>query len=207
VVQNQDDQINAAFEILLEELEGAVNVRQKEDLVAAHDARDFASARKLIDEAEALTSLRQEVDRLRREWNKIKRSSHGPSRRREPPQPTGPVRLDRGVRTPEDAYYGPILRALIEAGGRATVKETLDRVMQLMKAELKDVDFQPLPSDPDEQRWRNTAKWARNTMVQDGRLMAGSKYGTWEITDEGRQWLMQRTQSPTQQALESPRLS
>lgn len=202
VVQNQDDQIDAAFEILLEELEDAVNVRQKEDLLAAHDARDFAAARKLIDEAEALTSLRQEVDRLRRDWSKIKKSSHSPSRRRERPQPTSPARLDRGVRTPEDAYYAPILRALIEAGGRATVRETLDRVMQLMKTELKEVDFQPLPSDPDEQRWRNTAKWARNTMVQDGRLIAGSKYGTWEIADEGRKWLMKATKSPTQQTLE-----
>lgn len=191
MAQHQEDQIDAAFEILLEELEGAVNVHQREDLMAAHDARDFETARKLIDEAEALINLRQEVDRLRRNWKCLKRSSHNLGRRQEQAHSTSAPRLDRGVRTPEDAYYVPILQALVEVGGAGTVREILDRVLQIMEADLREVDFQPLPSDPDEQRWRNTAKWARNTLVRDGRLKSGSRYGTWEIADEGRQWLQQ----------------
>lgn len=198
MAQHQEDQIDAAFEILLEELEGAVNVHQKEDLMAAHDARDFSAARKLIDEAEALTDLRQEVDRLRRDWMSLKKSSYNLARRQESVRPPSPTRLDRGVRTPEDSYYVPILQALVEAGGTATVRETLDRVLKIMEANLREVDFQPLPSDPDEQRWRNTAKWARNTMVRDGRLKTGSRYGTWEIADEGRQWLQQAIQPAPQ---------
>ena len=39
-------------------------------------------------------------------------------------------------------------------------------------------------------RWRNTAQWARNTMVNDdGRMKKGSRQGYWEISDKGRAWL------------------
>ena len=67
MTQQQENQIDAAFEILLEEIEGEINVHQKEDLMVAHDARDFVTARKLIDLTEALINLRQAIDGLRRD--------------------------------------------------------------------------------------------------------------------------------------------
>src|SRR5262249_41976563 len=98
-------------------------------------------------------------------------------------------RLRRGLRTPEAAFYQPILQVLVELGGRAPIRQVLDRVGQVMQEVLQDVDYQPLASDPELPRWRNTAQWARNTMVQEGMLKNDSRRGIWEISEAGRQSL------------------
>lgn len=98
-------------------------------------------------------------------------------------------RLHKGVQTSKSAYYVPILKVLEEMGGSGSVAEVLERVHQLMKPVLKDVDYQPLTSNPDIPRWRNTAQWARKNMVIEGLLKNDSPYGVWEITDAGRRWL------------------
>ncbi len=38
-------------------------------------------------------------------------------------------------------------------------------------------------------RWRNTAQFARNTMVRKGLLKSNSARGIWEITEAGRRFL------------------
>lgn len=58
-----------------------------------------------------------------------------------------------------------------------------------MKEILRDVDFEPLASDPHNPRWRNAAQWARNSMVNEGLLKSGSPRGVWEITEKGREYL------------------
>ena len=57
-------------------------------------------------------------------------------------------------------------------GGAGKVAEVLARVGEAMKGTLRDVDYQPLGSSPDMPRWRNTAQWARNSMVKEGLLKA-----------------------------------
>jgi len=57
---------------------------------------------------------------------------------------------------------------------------------RLIKPVLRDVGYLPLASDPDIPRWRNTAQWARHSMVKEGLLKADSPRGIWEITDAGR---------------------
>jgi restriction system protein len=37
-----------------------------------------------------------------------------------------------------------------------------------MRGILNNYDYQPLPSDPNTIRWRNTAQWCRNTMGPRG---------------------------------------
>jgi len=58
-----------------------------------------------------------------------------------------------------------------------------------MKPVLKDVDFAPLASNPENPRWRNAAQWARNSMVNEGFLKNDSPHGVWEISDKGRAML------------------
>ena len=58
-----------------------------------------------------------------------------------------------------------------------------------MQDTLKEVDFQPLASDPDLLRWRNTAQWAKSAMVKESLLKADSRRGIWEISDAGRRQL------------------
>jgi hypothetical protein len=94
--------------------------------------------------------------------------------------------LARGLRTPEAAFVLPILRAIEELGGSASMQQVLEKVGAAMKDQFKDVDHQSLSSDPTRPRWNNTAQWARNTMVQEGLLKKDSPRGTWEITAAGR---------------------
>ena len=58
-----------------------------------------------------------------------------------------------------------------------------------MQGVLKDVDHQPLASDPDLPRWRNTAQWARAAMVREGLIKGDSRRCIWEISDAGRRHL------------------
>jgi len=178
--------VDTAFEILLEEIEGIVATYIRENQ-AACQARDFQTARKMIERAELITAFRQKVDAVRKEWETLEELPYDP--RTSTTAPTHLGRLPRGVRTREEAFYVPILQALVDLGGAAPVREVLEKVGSHMNDILNEFDRQFLPSDPDEPRWRNTAKWARNTLVQDKRLVYGSRYGIWEISQEGRDWL------------------
>ena len=57
-----------------------------------------------------------------------------------------------------------------------------------MKDILNKVDFELLPSGND-YRWRNTACWARNTMIKEGLIKKDSPRGIWEITEKGKIYL------------------
>lgn len=104
-------------------------------------------------------------------------------------QVDGNGRLARGVRTPEAAFVLPILRALEELGGSASLRQVFEKVGVTMKRQLRDVDYESLKSDPNRPRWNNTAQWARNTMVSDGLLKNDSPHGVWEITPAGSAYL------------------
>jgi len=87
------------------------------------------------------------------------------------------------------AFCRPILEVLVEMGGGCKTNTVLDRVGEKMKAVLKPKDYEHHQSSG-QIRWRNTAQWARNTMVNDdGRMKKGSRNGYWEISDKGRAWL------------------
>ena len=52
-----------------------------------------------------------------------------------------------------------------------------------MKPVLKSLDYALLPSVSKQIRWRNTAQWARNKMVnEDGRMKKNSPREIWEIS-------------------------
>lgn len=91
-------------------------------------------------------------------------------------------------RTPETAFYIPILEALEELGGRGHVQQVIDFIYERMRDRLTEDDLAPLPSGTDV-RWRNNVMWARNDLVRLGLLRADSPRGIWEITDAGRAYL------------------
>lgn len=140
-----------------------------------------------MDRAELITLYRQKVDSIRREWSNLE--SIPLRTKRKGGEKSGGQKLQKGVRTSEDAYYKPILESLLDLGGSGKTSAVLDLVGKKMKTALKPVDFEPLNSQPDEPRWRNTAKWARNTLVQDGRLIPNSPHGVWAISEKGREWM------------------
>jgi len=186
MIKNDPTNVEAAFEILLEEIEAEIHFV---DGVGAKgfEARDYERAKEALEQAATLTAFREKVTTLIREWKGLeaRQAQYGAAKgtRRD----LG--RLGRGLRTPEEAYTGPILSTLSEMGGRGEAADVLPLVEKKMKGILKKVDYQPVASDQDTPRWRNGARWARNSMVNDGLLKADSPRGIWEISDAGRQWL------------------
>lgn len=104
------------------------------------------------------------------------------------------TKLKRGLRTPETAFYTPILKVLDELGGTARTAEVVKRVGEFMADVLSPDDRDPLPSTglP---RWENTTQFARYSMVRIGLLKPDSPRGTWAISVRGMEHL-QRTRSP-----------
>jgi hypothetical protein len=101
-------------------------------------------------------------------------------------------RTPPGMRTPQDRYWLPILQTLSDLGCKGHTHLVLDRVGIIMANILNDIDLGNLPTR-DEPRWRNTASWVRLDMVKAGYLSDRSPNGTWEITEEGRKYLKNRS--------------
>ena len=63
--------------------------------------------------------------------------------------------------------------------------KVLEGVEERMGHLFGPVDYEPLRSGRDI-RWRNTAQWARNTLVHKRGLLKGdSPHGIWELTPAG----------------------
>lgn len=93
-------------------------------------------------------------------------------------------RLPKGQKTPQQAYHRPILEALHELGGSASVREVLKLVEKRVKTLLGPIDYEKLPSGTSV-RWQNTAQWARFDLVKEGLLKSNSPPGVWELSDKG----------------------
>jgi len=180
------DEVYIAFELLLEEIEKAVNMISNE-AEKYLKAKDFAKAKTLTEYAEQLKDLREKVKALQREYQTILRifSEKIPTQVR---KKKVKGKLKKGLRTPEEQFIIPILEAIIELGGRAKVKDVLERVYDKMKKILNSYDEEPLRSRRNVKRWVNTARWARQKMVDEGLLAKNSPRGIWEITEKGRKY-------------------
>ena len=184
-----------AFEMLLEELEDEVEATNRLG-ARAFDRGDHESARAALKRADQLKDIRHKVAALRDEWDLLLPSDvtveqdQGVSAQ-EITERRNVGRLQRGLRTPEMAYYVPILKALVEMGGNARMGDVLTRVEQIMRSTLKPVDYDLLNSTA-EPRGRNTGQWARDRLVRNGFVKANSPHGVWEISDAGRRQLADR---------------
>ena len=186
------NEVNEAFEILLEEIVAAANALNEEG-AEAFRAGDYNKAKSAIEKVTRLAEFREKVKTLQKEWLGL---FAGVPRQKRRTSRKARRRLPRGLRTREDAFRRPILEALAELGGGAPISEVLDRVEHKMKGVLNEYDREPLPSDPRSIRWRNTAQWCRNTLVREGLMKADSPYGVWEISEQGRKWIRERSSIP-----------
>lgn len=193
MIKNNPTNVVAAFEVLLEEIEKEIDFTSRVGS-RAFEARDYDRAREALERVDQLTAYRDKLAAFRREWDRpvpVADEATEDTETTESRRNLG--RLRRGLRTPEDAYYRPILRVLERRGGSGPVGDVLEEVREEMKGVLRDVDFEPLASDPENPRWRNAAQWARNSMVQEGLLKSGSPRGVWAITEKGREYLKETT--------------
>ena len=191
MIENNPNDVSSAFEILFEEVEAEIDFVNSVG-ARAFEARDYDKVKEAHQLAGTLTSFRDKAAGLRKEWDILSAATE-----REEDEATRHERRDlgklrKGMRTPESAYYVPILQVLDRMGGSGKVAEVLDRVLVIVKPILKPVDYEPLASSPDNPRWRNAAQWARNSMINDGLLKADSPRGIWSITDAGRKLVPQQ---------------
>lgn len=185
MVQDNSTEVLGAFQRLLEVIEVEIDSINKTG-ARAQERRDYGGASTAIERAHQITALRDRVLALRKEWESLTASpqtNRGKQITREKRRNLG--RLEAGLRTPETAYYQPILKALFDLGGSAKVKDVLEKVELLMKRVLTEVDYKPLKSKPQMLRWQETAQWARFQMVHEGLLKPNSPWGIWEITEAG----------------------
>lgn len=183
MIKNNPTNVEAAFEILLEEIEAEIAFVN--DLGAkGFSQQNYETAQEALRQAGLLTAFREKVDELRREWTSLQ--SQQPRRRKKGRRSF--ERLRKGLRTREEEFYLPILSALVELGGSAKSTEVLALVKK-MKSKLKKVDYEALASNRGLARWENTAAWARWKLIQLGLMAKDSPRGVWEITPSGREYL------------------
>ena len=79
-------------------------------------------------------------------------------------------------------YRMPIVEALRELGGKATVDEVMKLVHEKVKERLSDIDYSKTMNGYI--RWINTTHFQRFKMVEDGILKSGSPRGIWELNPD-----------------------
>jgi restriction system protein len=188
--ESPNDDVGAALSLLRDAL-GEEEQRIRTEGAQAMHSGNYDTATAVIDFAKRLQAFQSRVAGLAKEWSDMERI-----RDRATPEVQQIVskrffgRKASGEITPHRDYCRPILEVLVELGGSGRTCDVIDRVGEKMKAILKPKDYQSHESEAKQIRWRNTAQWARNLMVnEDGRMKKGSRNGIREISDAGRAWL------------------
>lgn len=183
---NAKEAFAALLKISAEELQ---KVQQKG--AAYFASGDTTHVREAADRVEKIQILLLEIRELKEHWELIIPDPVQDTVQPIPPQ----LQIERtppGQKTPPEQYWVPILQVLVEMGGKGPTGRVLDLVGELMQNILSDFDCELLPARHDI-RWRNTAMWARLEMVKAGYLRDRSPRGIWEITEEGRKYLANRS--------------
>lgn len=177
--------INTAFELLLGEIEKEIDKVNVECKIAL-DAREYDKIKALSEYGKHLEDFKGKVKDLEKGWQSIYRNEVRMNGSKD--KIGKQKKLKKGLRTPEKEYEIPILEALVELGGKGKAGDVLDRVYEKMKDRLNEYDKQLLGKN-NQKRWRNTARWASNTMYHEkGFLKKDREMKVWEITEEGRKY-------------------
>jgi len=187
--QSDQNDVSTALALLRDSL-AEEEQRIRGEGAKAMQTGDYDTATSVIDFAKRLLAFQKKVEGLVSEWDELEdlRDAATPAVQ-EIVSKRFFGKRKKGEITPHTAYYRPILECLVEMGGSGKTRLVLDRVGEKMNGVLKPIDYESHKSDDKQIRWRNSAQWARNTMVNDDGRMKKSKNGIWEISEKGRKWL------------------
>jgi restriction system protein len=183
--------VGPAFEALLEAVHTAMN-RVNEAGATAFAGSDYAGVDTARQQTRRLSAFHEKVADLQKEWRELvtaleeEAGTDDKVKRRK--RDLG--RVKRGTKTPQVVFRIPILSALVAMGGSGATADVLDKVQEGMRHGLTEVDHEPLPSNANMPRWRNTAQWARHDLVNEGLMRGDSPRGIWEISEAGRAYLL-----------------
>jgi restriction system protein len=223
MIEHNAQNVVAAFDVLIEEMEDALRSMNNSGANAL-EVCDYDMAQRAIEHARRVKLLCEKIAALKGEWKDLERTlsvqevlekhtlreapvlqststppvsaKPRPIVQQEALYPVGRLiagRIRKGLRTPEPAFFRPILQALSDLGGSAKRSDIFTLLEQSMRDVLKPIDYQILSSEAEQMRWQNSAQWARNLMVKDGLLQTDSPVGIWEITEKGRAFLLKNS--------------
>lgn len=178
--------IENAFDALILEFEKLIS-QLNEDIKNAIEKLQYLELEVLSKNAKEINEFLIKLQKNKKEWNSISSKIRASKNIKK-----GKIvreKLKKGLRTPETAFYNPIIESLIELGGSGKAEEVLKLVKDKMKNILNKYDWMALPSMPKTPRWKNTAQWARNKLVREGYLSSNSPQGIWELEEKGREFL------------------
>lgn len=173
-----------AFKLLRKQLNDAISQVRRDNQELINRNR-FGEAQRLAEKGEILQSMKADLSKLQRKWGQT-----FPQEEMLPGIVEETV-VQRGLKTPQEAFYTPILQALVEMNGRGKTAKVVDRVGEIMAGILNDFDRERLETD-NRLRWRSTTEWARNELKVRGLIKRDSPRGTWEISEAGREYLKQQ---------------
>ena len=195
--------VGAALNLLREAL-GAEEQRIRWEGSQAMATGDYETAEAVLDFAKRLLAFTKKVEALGKEWKGLEKLRDDAT-----PEVQAIIskrffgRIGKGEITLHQEFFCSILERAIQGcskqdcrsgshrqarrlhhwrgvlWGGAAVPAAAVRVDEEMKAVLKPTDYEHRQSSGNQIRWRNTAQWARNTMVNDdGRIKKGSRNGS-----------------------------
>ena len=186
-------EVEAAFDVLLEEIELAIEAIKDEGDQAFRSGQ-YQAARDLSEKGLQISTFRNKVRDLKQEWLRTFATvmPQTVARTRQVGQTT--EWSQRGRKTPRRAFRLPILQALVELGGAAPLASALERVEAAMRDQLNKYDYQRLSADPSQTSWSKSVQWERYEMVREGLLAKDSRRGIWKITPAGRAYLAEASE-------------
>jgi len=192
----EEQDIILTIDMLLDEIDAVISALNEEGARLFSEGK-YDQARALLNKVEGITGFRGKVLCLKDDWKALR----VPALEKRPGGGEGGARsrsgpLKPGLKTTPEEFRYPILEALVRLDSAGRVRDVVRIVEEIMADQLNIYDYQPLPSDPDSVRWKNTVHWERYNMVQDGLLADDSPRGVWEITDAGRQALKHAKNNP-----------
>lgn len=193
MTENNSTNVWATFESLLEQIETEIDIVDQAG-IEAFEGKDYDGVRDALHYSDQIRAFRDRVMALCDDWEKLERVQAPGSVGGEETSATeqaSSARLAGGVRTPEQAFYRPILKVLKDLGGSAQASDVLGKLEPAMKDVLREVDYEPLPSG--EIRWRKTANFAHDTMARRNLLKPNSPRGIWEMGDYAHLYLPRET--------------
>src|SRR5215831_14846796 len=105
-MENNHNNVFSAFELLLEAVEAEIDLIDKVG-ARAFERHDHHDAREAAERAKQATTFREKILSLRKEWERLTIIHKGNKEEITRDQRRYLGRLQKGVRTPELAYYQP----------------------------------------------------------------------------------------------------
>lgn len=184
------DDVSTALGLLRDSL-AEEEQRIRNEGAKAMQSGDYDTAASVIEFAKRLLTFQKKVEGLVNEWDDLEdlRDTASPAVQ-EIVSKRFFGKKRKGEITPHSDFCPHILKVLVEMGGSGKTKLVIDRVGERMKGVLKPIDYDFHKSGEKQIRWRNSAQWARNEMVNEDGRMKKSPNGIWEISEKGRKWLL-----------------